>query len=162
MADYILRQGNSVHRIIFSGGKTKGSDSSEAELMKNYVIKRLIEKGFDLQTLEFFTEEDSLNTRINLENSFGLCRNEDHELSIFSSVWHLKRVKTIAELILDGIDGINFIDAESQHAKNSRYERNFSWQYLQFKSQIKEKIAIVIEKSKLLILLKDQLVLPFK
>jgi hypothetical protein len=162
LANYIRLQSNNISKIIFSGWKTWGRNKSEAETMKNQVLKRLNAVGVCIWDIEIALDEISINTSQNIENSLFFCNPSKEEFIFFSSASHLWRIQRGTQHLMDDWNGIDFVDAESYHHKIERYQNNKQWQYLQFRSQIVEKIILIIEKLWLLWIIKNTFLTRFK
>ena len=74
---------------VLSGGQGSNESSSEALVMRNYLLKK------NLPSDKLITEEKSQNTKENLANSYQITG--DAEVVIVSNNFHLWRAKKIAE-----------------------------------------------------------------
>ena len=94
--DYMLRHPDTM--AIACGGKTGGSELSEAEVIKN----SLVELGIDCRRI--LTEDESKTTFENFENCIGIIRSEsqkeieDVSVCILTSDYHIHRASVFAKL----------------------------------------------------------------
>ncbi|MBC2856904.1 MAG: YdcF family protein [Cetobacterium sp.] len=86
-------------KIIVSGGKNYNEKISEAEVMRNYLIKNNIKKE------QIILENKSTSTYENLKFSFKLIK-KNSRVAVVSNDYHIFRSKLIANFLEVPIDGI--------------------------------------------------------
>ncbi len=86
--DY-LKENNDT-KVIVSGGQGKGEDITEAEAMKQYLMKHSVSDS------QIIKEERSVNTDQNLKYSMDIIKDKSVGVVIVSNDFHIYRAKKIA------------------------------------------------------------------
>lgn len=100
---YVKR--HNVKKIVLSGGKGPGEDITEAEAMKEYMIKRRINEDIIVM------EDKSKNTEQNIKNSLDVLKKYGYSnksnLCIVTNDFHVFRAKLIAKKFGVNAQGIS-------------------------------------------------------
>lgn len=133
---YIRQHGDEINTIICSGGIVWNYTTSEASRMQKYIKKTLQH----LPHIHTKLEEDSRNTEENLINSFPLIPANTHSIILFSSQWHLKRIRSLVENLIQPTQSIEYVGMET-YFNDERFDTHPQWIQLQRKYQTQEMIA---------------------
>lgn len=92
-------------KIIVSGGQGKGEDISEAEAMKEYLIKH------GVNSKNIIKEEKSKNTMENMKYTSGILNSidgrGDPKIAVVTSDFHMFRAKFLARRVGLNVEGIS-------------------------------------------------------
>ncbi len=100
--DYLNTYPDSI--VIVSGGQGPGENISEAECMRDWLIRHEVDRG------RIICENKSTSTMENLTFSFEIIRElgdePDGNVAVLSSSYHLYRAKTMAKMLGADVAGV--------------------------------------------------------
>ena len=100
------------NKIILCGGKLSESSKSEAEVMKDWLIKNNISKD------DIILEKKSKDTIENIGNLKKILNNKNiKSINLITSNWHMKRTKLIVNKILPKVK-VNYIVSNYGNSNN--------------------------------------------
>ncbi|MCX6809674.1 MAG: YdcF family protein [Candidatus Berkelbacteria bacterium] len=136
LAAGILAQEGKIGRLIFTGGKTSGSEISEAQAMKDY----LLEKFPNLADFQIGTEGESFDTIENARNvAKQMADTGESSALLLSNATHIPRSQETFERFGIETDGIS---AEELIGERSPAHQRLAESY---QSSARNKKQIVIE-----------------
>lgn len=112
--DFFIKKYKKGDKVILSGGNPSKNTHSEAFAMAKYIKKHI-----DIKKNHILLENKSLNTQ---ENVFFILRILDkydiNTISLVTSTWHLKRVKTLFKKMSERKINISYLGSRILIPKN--------------------------------------------
>ena len=112
--DFFIKKYKKGDKVILSGGNPKKNTHTEAFIMSKYIKKHL-----DIKKNHILLENRSLNTQ---ENVFFILKKLDkyniNTISLITSSWHLKRVKTLFKKLSERKINISYLGSRKLIPKN--------------------------------------------
>ena len=112
--DFFIKKYKKGDKVILSGGNPNKNTHSEAFIMSKYIKKHL-----DIKKNHILLENRSLNTQ---ENVLFILKILDkyniNNVSLITSSWHLKRVKTLFKKMSERKINIGYIGSRKLIPKN--------------------------------------------
>ena len=112
--DFFIKKYKKGDKVILSGGNPSKNTHTEAFIMSKYIKKHL-----DIKKSHILLESRSLNTQ---ENIFFILKILDkyniNNVSLITSSWHLKRVKTLFKKMSERKINISYLGSRKLIPKN--------------------------------------------